>query len=118
MVATISRQLRKNEVNEKDYYFISDEEFKKIISDGGFLEWAKIGNFYYGIELKSCFSGPNFINIDYQGMVQVKEKYPGSIAFFIKPPSMVILKNCLMKRAEKTEMTDGEIKKRPISAKE
>lgn len=116
VVATTSRLARKNEQDGEDYYFISEKEFEKRISDEEFLEWAKIGNFYYGIELKNCSAGLCLLNIDYQGTVRVKEKYPKALSIFIKPPSMEVLRKRLTNRAKETGMTEEEIKKRLVSA--
>lgn len=116
VVATTSRLPRKNEIDGKDYFFISDEEFRKRISDGKFIEWAKIGNYLYGVEMKNLKSSLSLLNIDYQGMKQVKEKYPESLAIFIKPPSIAALKDRLLKRAKETGMSDEEIEKRLASA--
>lgn len=115
-VATTSRLPRKNEINGKDYHFISDKDFKNKISNGEFIEWKKDDS-YYGIEFNNLKSTLCLLNIDYQGMAQVKQKHPNSLTIFIKPPSLAILKKRLAKRALEVGMIDKEVKKRMDSAK-
>ena len=76
-VSHTTRKPRSNEVNGKDYNFVSDEEFKNLIKKGQFLEHAKVFNNYYGTLKKPVMEklnqGDNVLfDIDWQGTKQIK----------------------------------------------
>ena len=113
-VSFTTRQPRKNEINGKDYFFVSVEKFKKMIEEGDFLEWANVYGNYYGTSksqvLKALNSGKDvLLDIDTQGAMSVKENFPQAVLIFFLPPSLEELRNRLLKR--KTE-TKEEIEKR------
>lgn len=108
-ISMTSRNPRGQEINGKDYYFVTKEEFEEKIKNDEFLEYAIVHhNNYYGTpkanieeELKS---GKNVIlEIDIQGAIKVKEKVKEAIFIFIMPPSMKILKERLIKRNTETK---------------
>ena len=97
-ISHTTRQPRNNEVSGKDYYFVSDEEFKKLIKNNEFLEYAKVFNNYYGTTtapvIDKLINGKNVLfDIDWQGADQIKNKKLDYklITFFILPPSKKIL---------------------------
>ena len=108
-VSHTTRKPRINEVDSKDYYFISETEFKSLINNNEFLEYAKVFNNYYGTNKASVInkldSGKNLIfDIDWQGTEQIKKrklKYK-LITFFILPPS----KKVLFERLSNRDMKD------------
>ncbi len=107
-VSYTTRIKRKGETDGKDYFYITAEEFEQKIKEGFFAEWAKVYNHYYGTSkyfiLDSINTGNNcLLDIDVQGCMQVKEKFPDSIAFFIVPPDLDELINRLKKRNTETE---------------
>ena len=115
-VSHTTRLPRPNEKNGKDYFFISKNNFKKLIKKGEFLEHAKVFDNYYGSSKKlvneKINKGKNIVfDIDWQGTRQIKNK---SLKFkvltiFILPPSKSELLKRLLKREKKNMKT---VKKR------
>ena len=104
-ISHTTREPRSNEINGKHYFFINQDEFKKLISKGKFLEHAKVFNNYYGSTKEVVFEkldkGQNVIfDIDWQGTEQIKEKKLKYkiITIFILPPSRKELFNRLLNR--------------------
>ncbi len=113
-VSATTRKPRPGEVNEVDYYFLAEEEFKDHIRQGDFLEWAMVHGNYYGtlksVVKKELESGKDVVMvIDVQGAASIKEKMPEAISIFIEPPSMEELAERL--RLRNTE-TDAELRER------
>lgn len=108
-VSMTTRAPREGEVNGKDYYFVSKEEFEQRIEDGKFLEYATVHNGkYYGTpkdKVEECLSkGIDVIlEIEVQGALQVNNAMPEGIFVFIMPPSMRELKRRLIKRNTETK---------------
>ena len=108
-ISYTTRKSRTNEANGKDYFFISEEEFKSLIKNKEFLEYAKVFENYYGSSKSQVFEnlnkGENVIfDIDWQGTEQIKEKklQYKLITFFILPPS----KKVLFERLSNRDMKD------------
>ena len=104
-VSCTTRQKRANEVEGKDYFFITNEEFEKKINDAKFIEWEQIhGSFYYGTlkaTLKKAINEDKriLLELDVKGAMTVKKLYPNkSLSIFIEPPSVEVLKLRLEKR--------------------
>ena len=104
-VSCTTRQKRANEVEGKDYFFITNEEFEKKINDAKFIEWEQIhGNFYYGTLKSTLEKAINedkriLLELDVKGATSVKKLYPNkSLSIFIEPPSIEVLKLRLEKR--------------------
>lgn len=110
-ISATSREKRGKEVDGKDYYFLSFEDFKKKIKNDEFLEWEEVyrDNFYGTLksEIERIWAmGKHVIfDIDVSGGLRIKRKYPEqTLAVFVKPPSIDELKIRLKKR--KTESAD------------
>jgi len=110
-ISATSRKRRGEEVDGKDYYFLSAEEFKDKIKNGEFLEWEEVyrDNFYGTLktEVERIWKlGKHVIfDIDVSGGLRIKRKHPEeTLAIFVKPPSIDELKIRLKKR--KTESAD------------
>jgi len=108
-VSHTTRKPRINEVNSQDYHFVSEHEFKSLIKNNEFLEYAKVFNNYYGTAKSSVISnldkGKKLIfDIDWQGTEQIKEKklQYKLVTFFILPPS----KKVLFERLSNRDMKD------------
>tara|TARA_Y100000591_G_C21640238_1_gene597494 strand:- start:153 stop:785 length:633 start_codon:yes stop_codon:yes gene_type:complete len=108
-VSHTTRQPRQNEVHNEDYYFVDEEEFKKLINNEEFLEYAKVFNNFYGTTrtpvIDSLNKGKNVLfDIDWQGADQIKNKklHYKLITFFILPPS----KKVLFERLSNRDMKD------------
>ncbi len=103
-VSTTTRAPREGEVNGRDYYFVSKEEFEEGIKRGDFLEYAKVHDNYYGTSLipvkKALQEGKLVIfDIDVQGHRLVKEAMGDIVvSAFITPPSLKELENRLKNR--------------------
>jgi len=108
-ISHTTRQPRPNETQNKDYYFVNDDEFKRLINNQEFLEYAKVFNNYYGTTrtpvIDQLNKGQNVLfDIDWQGADQIKNKNLDYklITFFILPPS----KKTLFKRLSNRDMKD------------
>lgn len=107
-VSATTRKKRENEVNGKDYYFISKEEFELMIQSGNILEYTKYGDNLYGTPKKPIDEwlkdGKSVIlKIEVHGAKQIKQLYKNSVAIFILPPSIEILEERLRKRGTEDE---------------
>ena len=110
-ISATSREKRGEEIDKKDYYFLSAKEFKNKIKNDEFLEWEEVyrDNFYGTLktEVERIWAkGKNVIfDIDVSGGLRIKRKFPEqTLAVFVKPPSIDELKIRLKKR--KTESDD------------
>lgn len=107
-VSATTRVPRNGEIDGKSYYFLTVEEFKSKIAEGGFLEYAEVYGNYYGTPKKSvCEKLDNgedvILEIDIQGALKVKQNYHEGVFIFILPPSMEELKKRIIGRKSETE---------------
>ena len=114
-ISHTTRQPRPNETPGIDYHFVSDQEFKKLIKNEEFLEYAKVFNNYYGTSrtpvIDKLNKGKNVLfDIDWQGADQIKNKNLDFklITFFILPPSKKILYERLSNRDMKDKLIVDE----------
>ncbi len=108
-ISHTTRQPRQNEIPNEDYYFVNEEEFKRLIKNEEFLEYAKVFDNLYGTTrtpvIDNLNKGKNVLfDIDWQGADQIKNKKLDYklISFFILPPS----KNVLFERLSNRDMKD------------
>ncbi len=111
-ISHTTRQPRSNEISNKDYYFVSQSEFKRLIKNEEFLEYAKVFDNLYGTTrtpvIDKLNKGKNVLfEIDWQGADQIKNKKLDYklITFFILPPS----KEVLFQRLSSRHMNDKSI---------
>ena len=111
-ISHTTRKPRRNEINGKDYFFVSGAEFEKLINSQKFLEYAKVFKNYYGSSkenvIKMLKNGENVIfDIDWQETQQIKQKRLNYKIFtiFILPPS----KQELYKRLLSREVNNKEV---------
>ena len=102
-ISMTSRPLRGNEVDGKDYFFVTKGEFEDNIKKGNFLEYAKYNDNYYGTPKNKIEDYLNkgidvILNIEIQGALQIKELIKDALFIFIMPPSMEELKRRLINR--------------------
>ena len=104
-ISHTTRKPRSNEINGKDYFFVSENEFKNLIYKDKFLEYAKVFNHYYGSSkdavLEKIRNGENVIfDIDWQGTQQIKSQKLNYkiLTIFILPPSREELYKRLLNR--------------------
>ncbi len=108
-ISHTTRQPRPDEINNKDYYFVNENEFKRLINNQEFLEYAKVFSNFYGTTrtpvIDRLNKGKNVLfDIDWQGADQIKNKKLDYklITFFILPPS----KEVLFERLSNRDMKD------------
>jgi guanylate kinase len=114
-VSHTTRKPRPNEIPDKDYYFVTEEKFKRLIQNEEFLEYAKVFNNYYGTSrtpvINKLNNGKNVLfDIDWQGADQIKNKKLDYklINFFILPPSKEVLFERLSNRDMKDKLIAEE----------
>ena len=113
-ISCTTRPRRKGEINKKDYIFISDEDFKKQIKKGKFLEQASVFGYRYGTlaqTVNKFFKKKRDVlfDIDWQGFQQLKQSGMDVVGIFILPPNKKELITRLKKRGRDTS---EEMKKR------
>ena len=111
-VSATTRKSRPGEVNGREYYFLTVDQFRQKIDDGQFLEHAKVFGNLYGTPLKavksSIIQGKNLIfDVDWQGGKQIRSSSLSKfvISIFILPPSIKELHERLMNRAQDSSET-------------
>jgi guanylate kinase len=109
-VSATSREPRKTEIHGKDYYFLSEVEFKKKIENNEFLEWQEVySGVYYGSlksEVERIYNlDKNVIfDVDVVGGLNIKKFYgTEALAIFVQPPSIEELRKRLISRSTETE---------------
>jgi guanylate kinase len=106
-VSCTTRRKRPEEVDGKDYHFLSRVEFLNGINSGRFLEWAEVHGEFYGTDqhpVEQWLRAANnvILDIDVQGARLVRCSYPSAITIFVLPPSMHVLEERLRSRATET----------------
>jgi guanylate kinase len=109
-VSTTTRSPRSGEVDGKHYYFTSKEQFSDLVEQDLFLEWAEFCGNCYGTPRAAVESKINegkdvILEIEIQGALQIKEKFPQGLFIFIVPPSLNELAARITKRG--TEDADS-----------
>ncbi len=120
IITTTTRPIRTGETQGNPYYFVSETEFKKMISKNEFFEWAVVYNNYYGnrkrtVEKAISTNQPVIFRIDAQGARTVRSKIPDSIVIFLIAESLEKIKKRLIKRNQDSPEV---IKKRLLEAEE
>ncbi len=103
-VSHTTRPPRGGEVHGKDYYFVSREEFLRMVDQGEFVEWAEVYGHLYGTsreELeRKLRMGDVLLDIDVQGALSVKKLFPRSVRIMLFPPSLEVLKERIRRRGD------------------
>ena len=107
-ISYTSRNIRKGDIPNETYYFISKEEFEEKIKNNEFLEYAEYNGNYYGtpklqIEERLKNGQDVILEIEVEGALKVKELIPEAICIFVMPPSMEELANRLVNRGAETK---------------
>ena len=115
-ISCTTRPPRQGEEEGRDYFFVSEGDFRRKIENGEFLEWEETFGNFYGTPLEQ-FTGAMengqdlILSIDVKGARQVKEKFPGAISVFIMPPSTEELEARLRKRnTDRKDQVDLRLK--------
>jgi guanylate kinase len=119
-VSATTRKRRAGEAEGIDYHFITHEEFRRRIQEDRFLEWAEVFGQYYGtpkgeLERARTLGKRLLLEIDVQGAIQIKKRYPEALAVLLLPPGPAVLKRRLAKRG--TEAPE-EVERRIAKAQE
>jgi guanylate kinase len=115
-ISTTTRQMRHGEVHGVNYYFVSKEEFRNMIENDEFFEWAEVYGNYYGTskkEIDRIINSGKFplFDVDIQGSKNLRAKLRDAVYIFIIPPSKAILKARLIGRqTESDEQLDVRLK--------
>jgi len=107
-VSHTTRAPRGQEVHGREYYFVSHDDFDRMVAHNAFVEWANVHNNRYGtsrkaIEEKIAAGADVVLEIDFQGALQIKQQFANAVLIFILPPSWPELRSRLMRRAEDSE---------------
>ena len=115
-VSATTRKPRPGEVDGVNYYFLEEEKFRSMIDNHEFIEWACFCQNYYGTPKKKVedllSEGKDVIlEIEVQGAMQVKSKFPEGVFIFVMPPSLEELRNRLSGRGtESAEVVEERLK--------
>jgi guanylate kinase len=109
-VSATTRPPREHEVHGVDYWFVSEDEFRSMVGNGEFAEWAEVHGDLYGTPLESLLRAGSrgrhvVLDIDVQGALQIREAVPEALLLFILPPSVDILFERLLGRGTEREET-------------
>ncbi len=102
-VSATTRAKRADEVDGRDYFFLTKEEFKRRVDAGEFVEWEELYGDFYGtlkVEVdRAIDNGRDLLfDVDVKGGLSIKRHYPAALLIFIRPPSTDALKDRLVKR--------------------
>jgi guanylate kinase len=118
-VSYTTRPPRGSEHNGRDYYFISREEFERMLAKDEFLEHADVFGNYYGTAKRflreaRARGDDLLLDIDVQGAKQIKEKLPEAVSIFILPPSKDVLEWRLRNRSQNEHVNSEEVIRRRL----
>jgi guanylate kinase len=104
-VSHTTRAPRGQEQNGREYWFIDEAAFRKMAECGEFFEWAHVHGHLYGtsrtaIEQRLMQGDDMVLEIDWQGALQIKQRFPHAVLIFILPPSWAELQQRLQRRGE------------------
>lgn len=109
-ISYTTRPPRGGEQNGKEYCFVDESTFKRLVNEGFFAEWAEVHGALYGtprLELENAIAaGKNVVlDIDVQGGMALKKRYPQAVTIFLAPPSFEELKERLSGRKTDSQAT-------------
>lgn len=116
-ISATTRQPRQGEVDGREYFFRTVEEFEKMIAQEELIEYAKYVDNYYGTPeeyvLEQLDAGKDVVlEIEIQGALKVKEKYPDTLLLFVTPPNAEELRRRLVGRGTETmEVIESRLKR-------
>jgi len=121
-VSMTTREPRPGEVDGKEYYFVSRERFEEVIAQNGLIEYATYVDNYYGTPVeyveKELQAGKDvLLEIEIQGALKVKKKFPTALLLFVMPPSIEELRRRLTKRGtESAEIIERRLKRAVVES--
>ena len=116
-VSATTRQPREGEVDGREYYFKTVDEFRNLIDYNGFIEWAQYVENYYGtprayVEQELAEGKDVILEIEVQGALHVKEQYPDAVLIFLTAPDAKCLRDRLAGRGTEEEAVINKRMKR------
>ncbi len=116
-ISYTTRPPRGSEQNGRAYFFISREEFERMIAHGDFLEYAEVFGNYYGTARRFLEEARQrgkdlLLDIDVQGAEQVRQKMPEAVSIFVMPPDKFTLESRLRKRSQAEQVQPEVILRR------
>ena len=107
-ISMTTRAPREGEVDGREYFFATREQFEDKIKQGGFIEHAQYCGNYYGtpkdyVEEQLETGKDVILEIEIQGAMKVKEQFPDAVLLFVMPPSIAVLHQRLVGRGTETE---------------
>ncbi|MEY4283583.1 MAG: hypothetical protein RL111_258 [Pseudomonadota bacterium] len=104
-ISHTTRDPRGQEINGREYFFIDEASFERMVAQSQFVEWAKVHGHHYGtskqmIEERIAQGSDVILEIDYQGAMQIKKIFANAVLIFILPPSWEELRGRLLRRGE------------------
>ena len=120
-VSHTTRPPREGEKNGREYFFVGEPEFRRMIARGEFVEWADVFGHLYGtsrreLQAAEAAGGDILLDIDVQGHRQIKELLPEAVSVFILPPSFAELERRLRRRH--SDATDVIAKRLSVARQE
>ena len=102
-ISATTRSPREGEVHGREYFFVPEQEFERMIAEDELIEYARYVNHYYGtprryVEEQLAAGKDVILEIEIQGALKVKKKFPDTLLLFVTPPSAEELKERLMGR--------------------
>ncbi len=106
-ISATTRKPREGEVDGREYFFKTVEEFEKMIAKDELIEYAKYVENYYGtprayVEEQLAAGKDVILEIEIQGALKVKEKFPETLLLFVTPPNAKVLRERLVGRGTET----------------
>ena len=106
-VSATTRQPREGEKDGEDYFFVNREYFQQMIEEGRLVEYAQYVNHYYGtprdyVEKKMAEGKDVILELEIQGALKVKKRFPDALLIFVTPPSAGELRRRLVGRGTET----------------
>lgn len=123
-VSHTTRPKRAGEEDGRDYHFVTDEEFDRLVEAGAFVEWAWVHLYRYGTSkaaLRAGGDGDLLIEVDVQGADALREQVPEAVTIFIEPPAFEDLEARLSGRGRESgpevekrlQTATGEMRRAP-----
>jgi guanylate kinase len=108
-ISVTTRSPRPGEVNGRDYFFVTRNEFERLVANGELLEWAEFAGNYYGtpraaVESQIAQESWVILEIELNGARQIRQTYPDATLIFILPPSLEELEQRIRGRAQDSEV--------------
>ena len=107
-ISHTTRTMRDGEVNGRDYHFIGEKDFRAMINQNAFAEWAEVHGNMYGTSLEEIERANRtgddlLVEIDVQGAAQLRSKLPSAVFIYILPPNLSVLESRLRGRGTDAE---------------